>query len=158
LKLAILEKEFREDLYYRLNVAVIYSPPLRERREDIPSLVEYFMHRYGTELAGNPEPQIHADALECLQEMSWPGNVRELENVVRRALVSSHGIINLSDVQEAVAQDTESTVALPAAGQPLAAYISDLLKRVTRGEIEDAHARVTVAAERELYSHSGVRI
>ena len=83
LKLAILEKEFREDLYYRLNVAVIYSPPLRERREDIPNLVEYFMHRYGKELAGNSEPQIHADALECLQEMSWPGNVRKLENVVR---------------------------------------------------------------------------
>ena len=156
LKLAILEKEFREDLYYRLNVAVIYSPPLRERREDIPSLVEYFMHRYGTELAGNPEPQIHADALECLQEMSWPGNVRELENVVRRALVSSHGIISLSDVQEAIAQDTVSKAAvlLPAGDQPLATYVSELLAKVMRNEMEDAHARVTTAAEREVYGQA----
>ena len=156
LKLAILEKEFREDLYYRLNVAVIQVPPLRERREDIPSLVDYFMHRYGTELAGNPEPQIHADALECLQEMSWPGNVRELENVVRRALVSSHGIISLSDVQEAIAQDTvaKSAAPLPAGDQPLAAYVSDLLAKVMRSEMEDAHARVTATAERELYSQA----
>ena len=156
LKLAILEKEFREDLYYRLNVAVIYSPPLRERREDIPSLVEHFMHRYGTELLNNPEPQIHADALECLQGMSWPGNVRELENVVRRALVSSHGIISLNDVQEAIAQDTvaKSAAPLPAGDQPLAAYVSDLLAKVMRGEMEDAHVRVTAAAERELYSQA----
>src|SRR5207253_4292977 len=142
-----LEKEFREDLYYRLNVAVMYSPPLRERREDIPSLVEYFMHRYGTELAGNPEPQIHVDALECLQEMSWPGNVRELENVVRRALVSSHGIISLNDIQTAIAQDTISKTPAPAVAgdQPLAAYVSEILGKVMRNEIEDAHARVTIA-------------
>jgi len=156
LKLAILKKEFREDLYYRLNVAVIHSPPLRERWEDIPSLVDHFMQRYGAELVGNPEPQIHADALECLQEMSWPGNVRELENVVRRALVSSHGIISLNDVQEAIAQDTisKSLAPLPAGDQPLAAYVSDLLGKVMRSEIEDAQARVTVAAERELYTQA----
>jgi len=156
LKLAILEEEFREDLYYRLNVAVIQVPPLRDRREDIPSLVEYFMHRYGTDLVGNPEPQIHADARKCLEEMSWPGNVRELENVVRRALVSSHGIISLSDVQEAIAQDTvaKSAAPLPAGDQPLASYVSDLLAKVMRSEVEDAHARVTAAAERELYSQA----
>ena len=156
LKLAILKKEFREDLYYRLNVAVIQSPPLRERREDIPSLVEHFMQRYGAELVSNPEPQIHAEALECLQEMSWPGNVRELENVVRRALVSSHGFISLNDVQAAIAQDTVSkTPAPPPVGdQPLAAYVSEILGKVMRNEIEDAHARVTIAAERELYSQA----
>jgi DNA-binding NtrC family response regulator len=156
LKLAILQNEFREDLYYRLNVAVIHSPPLRERREDIPSLVEYFMHRYGTELVGNPEPQIHTDALSCLQEMAWPGNVRELENVVRRALVSSHGIIGFNDVQEAIAQDTlaESAALLPSGDQSLAAYISDLLAKVMRSEVEDALTRVTTAAERELYSQA----
>jgi DNA-binding NtrC family response regulator len=156
LKLAILEKEFREDLYYRLNVAVIHTPPLRERREDIPSLVECFMHRYGKELAGNPEPQIHADALECLQEMSWPGNVRELENVVRRALVSSHGIISLNDVQEAVAQDTLEHGAAPLLNgdQSLTAYVADLLAKVMLGQSQDAHARVTAAAERELFGQA----
>jgi DNA-binding NtrC family response regulator len=155
LKLAILEKEFREDLYYRLNVAVIYLPPLRERREDIPSLVDYFMHRYGLELAGSSAPQIYEDARQCLQEMSWPGNVRELENVIRRALVSSHGIINLSDIQEAIAQDTAAkSAALPAGDQPFAAYVSGLLAMVMSGEVEDAHARVVAAAERELYSQA----
>jgi transcriptional regulator with GAF, ATPase, and Fis domain len=157
LKLAILEKEFREDLYYRLNVAVIQVPPLRERREDIPSLVDYFMHRYGTELVSYTEPQIHADALQCLQEMSWPGNVRELENVVRRALVSSHGIISFNDVQEAIAQDTtvaKAAAPLPSVDQPLAAFVSDLLAKVMCSEMEDAHARVTVAAERELYGQA----
>jgi DNA-binding NtrC family response regulator len=156
LKLAILEKEFREDLYYRLNVAVIYSPPLRERREDIPALVEYFMHRYGTELVKNPEPQIHADALQCLQEMSWPGNVRELENVIRRVLVSSHGIITLNDVQEAIAQDTLAAMVapLPAANQPLTAYVSELLAKAMSSELEDAQIRLTATAERELYSQA----
>jgi len=114
------------------------------------------MHRYGKELAGNQEPQIHADALECLQEMSWPGNVRELENVVRRALVASHGIISLRDVQEAIAQDTaiKSAAVLPAGGQPLAGYVSELLAKVMGGELEDAHARVIAAAERELFDQA----
>jgi DNA-binding NtrC family response regulator len=156
LKLAILEKEFREDLYYRLNVAVIYSPPLRERREDIPALVEYFMRRYGMELVKNPEPQIHADALQCLQEMSWPGNVRELENVVRRVLVSSHGIVNLNDVQEAIAQDTQAALVapLPAANQPLTAYVCDLLAKAMRGGLGDAHTQLSTTAEREIYSQA----
>jgi DNA-binding NtrC family response regulator len=156
LKLAILEKEFREDLYYRLNVAVIHVPPLRERREDIPSLVEYFMRRYGSELADAQEPKIHADALECLQWMSWPGNVRELENVVRRALVTSHGIISLSALQEAIPQDTlrQLNAPLPDADRTIAAYVSDLLARVLRGEIECAQSRMIATAERELYGQA----
>jgi len=150
-----MEKEFREDLYYRLNVAVIYTPPLRERRGDIPALVECFMHRYGPELVDNAEPQIHDDALEWLQGMSWPGNVRELENVVRRALVSSHGIISSDDVQEAIAQDAVANAALHSPeGQPLGAYVSELLAKVVDGKMEDAHARVTEATERELYGQA----
>jgi DNA-binding NtrC family response regulator len=155
LRLATLEKEFREDLFYRLNVAVIYLPPLRERREDIPALVEYFLLRYGPDLAGIPEPKIHEDAVECLQEMSWPGNVRELENVIRRALVSSHGIITLGDVQEALAHDAFAKSSVPdPVGQTLAGQVSDVLARVMRGDLEDAHARVIAAAERELYSQA----
>ena len=156
LKLAILEKEFREDLYYRLNVAVIHLPPLRDRREDIPSLVEYFMHRHGLETVGAAEPRIHPDALEFLQGMSWPGNVRELENVVRRALISSHGIINLADAQEAISQDTPDTVAVPfaPADKSIAAYVSDVLANVMQGTMTDAAARVNFRTERELYSQA----
>jgi DNA-binding NtrC family response regulator len=88
--------------------------------------------------------------------MSWPGNVRELENVVRRALVTSHGIINLSDLQEAIAQDTlaQLTAPLPNADQTIAAYVSDLLARVLRGEIDYAQSRMIATAERELYGQA----
>ena len=156
LKRAIREKQFREDLYYRLDVAVIHLPPLREHQEDIPSLVESFMHQYGPELTSTPEPKIHADALKYLQEVSWPGNVRELENVVRRALVSSHGVISLSDVQEAITQDVvaKSPAPIPSEDQALTAYVFDLLAKVMRDETGDAHVRLVAASERELYSQA----
>ena len=80
LETAIREKQFREDLYYRLNVVAITLPPLRQRREDIPELVRYFLGKHGPEL-GNASPSIHPEAVEFLQSQSWPGNVRELENV-----------------------------------------------------------------------------
>jgi len=137
-------------------VAVIHLPPLRERREDIPSLVDCFMHRHGAESGGAIEPKIQADALEWLQGMSWPGNVRELENVVRRALMSSHGIINLSDVQEAISQDASdpTVVALVPRDQTISVYVSEILAKVMQGEMTDAHARVTLQTERELYSQA----
>src|SRR5258706_6922753 len=92
LKLAILEKEFREDLYYRLNVAVIRLPPLRERREDIPTLVEWFMHRYRPALTRRPEPPIYAAGPPWHRTLSWPGNRRALEHTGRSALASSLGL------------------------------------------------------------------
>lgn len=90
LKRAIQEKRFREDLYYRLNVISIHVPPLRERREDIPLLVETFIRKHS--LALNREPvRIAASAMRLLTEYDWPGNVRELENVIERALVIGKG-------------------------------------------------------------------
>ncbi len=84
------EGRFREDLYYRLNVAPIYLPPLRERREDIPQLVAHFLNVYNEE---NDRYVVHIEprALVALQEYSWPGNVRELQNYVERAVVMAHG-------------------------------------------------------------------
>jgi DNA-binding NtrC family response regulator len=81
---------FREDLYYRLNVVPIYLPPLRERRDDIPALVRYFLERYCEENRRDP-PEVPAAVLQRLQQYDWPGNVRELENYVERAVVLSHG-------------------------------------------------------------------
>jgi DNA-binding NtrC family response regulator len=82
--------------------------------------------------------------------------VRELENIVRRALMSSHGIINLSDVQEAISQDTADPTSVPFVprDQPIGAYISGVLEKVKEGELQDAHARVTLRIERELYSQA----
>lgn len=80
---------FREDLYYRLNVYPIRVPALRERSEDIPALVNFFLKKYGESFG--VEKGINSDALEYLQAQQWPGNIRELENVVQRLIVSSRG-------------------------------------------------------------------
>ncbi|HEX2436659.1 MAG TPA: sigma-54 dependent transcriptional regulator [Methylomirabilota bacterium] len=85
------EGRFREDLFYRLNVVALHLPPLRERRRDIPLLVEHFLAKYTAELG---ECGVAPDALDRLVGHDWPGNVRELENVVQRAMVmASSGVI-----------------------------------------------------------------
>jgi DNA-binding NtrC family response regulator len=92
------EGRFQEDLYYRLNVIPLAMPSLRDRREDIPALVEYFIKRHA-ERAGKRVTGIAPDALALLSEAPWPGNVRELENTLERAVVlSSQPIIQVRDV------------------------------------------------------------
>ncbi len=81
---------FREDLFYRLNVVRLTIPPLRDRREDIPLLVDFFCKRYGME-SGREGIRIGAEALEKLKHYEWPGNVRELENTIQRAAALSAG-------------------------------------------------------------------
>src|SRR5436190_7857051 len=88
LKQLVDEGGFREDLYYRLNVINIQLPPLRERTEDIPALVEFFTKKYCEE-NGKPLYRFGSEALKVLMDYYWPGNVRELENVVERAVVLS---------------------------------------------------------------------
>src|SRR5436309_2819723 len=83
---AIAAGSFRNDLFYRLNVFPIELPPLRERKEDIPILVNYFVNRYA-QRAGRKIDTIQKKSLEALQEYSWPGNVRELQNVIERSLI-----------------------------------------------------------------------
>jgi len=86
LQKAIAAGTFREDLFYRLNVFPIHIPPLRERREDIPMLVEYFIDRFARK-AGKNIRSIDKQSLELLESYSWPGNIRELQNVVERSVV-----------------------------------------------------------------------
>jgi DNA-binding NtrC family response regulator len=92
LEKAVEDKGFREDLYYRLNVFPIQIPPLRERREDIPLLVEYFISRYCLELK-TAQKDISKDALNILTNYRWKGNVRELENTLERAIILCDGDI-----------------------------------------------------------------
>jgi two-component system response regulator PilR (NtrC family) len=84
------EQRFREDLYYRLHVITVQLPPLRERKEDIPLLVQHFLNKYGEE-NGKPGLELKPAVLDVLLEYDWPGNVRELENVIERAAVLSTG-------------------------------------------------------------------
>jgi formate hydrogenlyase transcriptional activator len=83
-------QRFREDLYYRLNVFPIYLPPLRERREDIPALVQSFVHNCARQMRKNV-PAISAATMQQLTTYSWPGNVRELQNVIERAVILATG-------------------------------------------------------------------
>ena len=102
---AIKLGQFREDLYYRLNVITINIPPLRERREDIRELVHYFIKKYSDETLKNIRG-IDKKALKLLEDYSWPGNVRQLENCIRRAVVLCKGVtIGVDDLE--LEPDTE---------------------------------------------------
>jgi len=90
LETLIKESKFREDLYYRLNAITIAIPPLRERKEDIAQLAQYFVIKYAKELS-KEMTKISPEALSILQNYDWPGNVRELENVIKKAVVLGHG-------------------------------------------------------------------
>lgn len=86
----IKDRSFREDLFYRLSVIPIYLPPLRERPEDIPKLVDIFLHRYAMEMK-KPVPELSPAALTKLQNFSWPGNIRDLRNFIERLMASYSG-------------------------------------------------------------------
>jgi formate hydrogenlyase transcriptional activator len=86
----ILEKEFRSDLYYRLNVVPIFLPPLRKRPDDIPLLVQHFVKRFARKV-GKTIDMISSDTMEALRRYPWPGNIRELENIIERAVILSPG-------------------------------------------------------------------
>jgi two-component system nitrogen regulation response regulator GlnG len=94
LETLIRDGRFREDLYYRLNVVTLTLPPLRERIEDVPFLVDHFLAKYEGELG---ERALAAEALERLMSYSWPGNVRELENVIQHAMVMASGGVILPE-------------------------------------------------------------
>jgi transcriptional regulator with GAF, ATPase, and Fis domain len=82
--------KFREDLFYRLNVFPLRVPPLRERKEDIPLLVEHFVQKFAAKM-GRPVEKVPLSVIQNLERYSWPGNIRELENVIERAVILSGG-------------------------------------------------------------------
>jgi DNA-binding NtrC family response regulator len=150
LEAAMASKEFRDDLFYRLSVAVITLPPLRERAADIPALVQYFLRRYGAEL-GAPEASIHPQAVQLLSEQPWPGNIRELENAVRKALLLARGYaIGTTEIHQAL----NASPARLTSGSPVAAYVAELLAAASRGESENVRADLFETTDRELFSQA----
>ena len=104
IKNLIDEKKFREDLYYRLKVIEISLPSMRERREDIEALAEYFLEKY----ANGQVYSISAAALETLMRYEWPGNVRELENVIQRCIVlAKSNLIEVNDLPPEITEDDD---------------------------------------------------
>jgi DNA-binding NtrC family response regulator len=142
---AVQEGEFREDLYYRLNVVTVPLPPLRERRQDIPALVEHFLHR------GGRAASITSKALTILSEYHWPGNVRELENTIERALVlAREGIVTENEVELRPVQSKPE--AGWAAQAPLEAgwqtNLAELEKSLVERALRHAEGNKSKAAER----------
>ncbi|MFH1245706.1 MAG: sigma-54 dependent transcriptional regulator [Candidatus Omnitrophota bacterium] len=107
LKKAVKEGAFREDLYYRLNVVPIELSPLRERKEDIPLLVKFFLEKYKKEICTKAE-KFSPEVINILTDYSWPGNIRELENMVERILtLTNHSIIQPEDLPSYISAKTE---------------------------------------------------
>jgi two-component system, NtrC family, nitrogen regulation response regulator NtrX len=129
----ISEGRFREDLYYRLNVIPLHVPPLRERREDIPMLVQHFAERAAREAVLRPR-RFSTEAVETLQRMDWPGNVRELRNTVERLMILASG-------ETVAAPDVELLVAGVARAGALSA---ELLSCGTFAEFKEAAERAYI--------------
>ena len=136
----VAQGNFRQDLYYRLNVIRIVLPPLRERREDIPPLVEHFLARFSSEMGKNVAG-LTADALRALSNYPFPGNVRELENVVERAVALARGrVIGLGDlpaeVSGAAAGPTQTLLTLPEEGLNLDDVLAEAERRLLLESLE----------------------
>jgi len=128
----VREGRFREDLFYRINVVQIWLPPLRERREDIPELAEYFLARFAAR-AGIAVPRLSAEALDALVHHHWPGNVRELENVTQRAVqFGTDGIVTpellmIGDRREAPGEARDSRPRFVTLREKMDEYVQEVL-------------------------------
>jgi two-component system response regulator AtoC len=112
LRQMVADGRFQEDLFYRLNVIPIHIPPLRERRDDIPALVEHFVTKHA-QRTGRRIERIDEGVLEALQHYDWPGNVRELENTIERAVVLSTGPVITARAISTLGAVTQQATGLP---------------------------------------------
>ncbi len=146
----IAKGEFREDLFYRINVIPILLPPLRQRREDIPLLVDFFLSKYSQQM-DLPPHQISIDAMRLLEAYDWPGNVRELENLIERTLALSHGeLITTKDLPVQLLTPRRGQtefVSLPQEGLDLEAYLEDIRAQLMAQALERTGGVQTQAAE-----------
>ena len=138
LQTAIAEGKFREDLFYRLNVFPIEVPALRDRKDDIPLLVEYFVDRYATK-AGKKITGISKKSMELLQSCSWPGNIRELQNVIERSVIISDSE-NLT-IDESWVAGPEPLAA--AAAQPLSEKLAAQEREMIEAALAESNGRVS---------------
>jgi two-component system nitrogen regulation response regulator GlnG len=161
---AVQRKEFREDLFYRLNVVRLNLPPLRDRFTDIPLLVAYFMNKFRLKQPTGPS-QIADDAMAAIQRCRWPGNVRELENCIQRAMVLASGnTITLANLPEEITRgrngaptpgSTESKPSAAPAHPPESpadakATLSQAVETLFNFARNDKQFKLLPAAEREL--------
>ncbi len=152
--------EFREDLYYRLNVVPIVLPPLRERREDIPMLAKFFLKRYAEANKLPVIPELTPAVIETIQKHDWPGNVRELENAIERLVVlSDHGAL-LPEVLKLDRPRVQLRSAKSAGGAAISMDVPTLIKALVRAGAQSPlppgvklHRYLVGGFERELIEH-----
>jgi two-component system nitrogen regulation response regulator GlnG len=153
LEQAVAARQFREDLFYRLNVVRIHIPPLRERAEDIRLLVNYFLKKFAKDQPSPPR-SIAPAALKSLEKHHWPGNVRELENVIRRALVMAKGeAILVSELPAEVSGQGAAVSAgamTAAAGEGSAGDVMALARQLFQWARRDPKLKIIPMVEREL--------
>jgi two-component system nitrogen regulation response regulator GlnG len=153
LEQAVAARQFREDLFYRLNVVRIHLPPLRERRDDIRLLVNYFLQAFAKEQERAPK-SIAPGVIRALEKYHWPGNVRELENIIRRALVVAKGdAILLGDLPaEITGQGAAGSLPVPGAGAGERAVedVVRLARQLFAWARRDPKLKIIPAVEREL--------
>ena len=150
----IKDGRFREDLYYRLNVIPIHLPPLRNRREDIPLLVQRFLNKLGQEQdPPRSDIRVSQEAMRQLMALDWPGNIRQLENTIERIVVLTPGQsqIGISDLplelQETNEETTSSIVELPENGIDSQNYLRNLERDLIRQALERTEGNPTKAAK-----------
>ncbi len=148
----VADGTFREDLFYRLNVIPVQLPPLRERREDIPLLVQHFLQKLGAEQVPPRNVTMSQEALRQLMAFSWPGNVRQLENIVERALAFNHGrtqidLVDLGpEIQSVASAPDDGSVWFPAEGLDLERYIEGLELTMIKRSLERTQGNKVQAA------------
>jgi two-component system NtrC family response regulator len=145
----IREQRFREDLYYRLNVVSLFLPPLRDRKEDIPILLDHFLKKFG-KANGKEDLEISREARDLLLRYNYPGNIRELENLVERAVVLCRGrLITTREVPFHLKDGVgEGGAPLPPADLPLTDRLDALEKTLIQQALEAAEGVQTRAAEK----------
>ena len=153
LEAAVAAKQFREDLFYRLNVVRIHIPPLRERRDDIALLVNYFLEKIAREHEHAPK-SVATSVIKMLEKYHWPGNVRELENAIRRAHVMAKSDAILSgDLPPEISGLVGGSPAAPAVGVASDAATADaavLARQLFQWAKRDPKLKIISAVEREL--------
>jgi DNA-binding NtrC family response regulator len=142
----VQQQKFREDLYYRINVIYLKVPPLRERKEDIPPLVDSFIQQYAA-LNAKKIRGIAKDALEALVQYNWPGNIRELKNIVERMIVLSSGeLLTLEQIPDDIRQGRPQTSG--AASLDGISKITDAEKELIQKALQETRGNKSTAAEK----------
>jgi DNA-binding NtrC family response regulator len=159
----VAANEFRQDLFYRINVMDVHLPPLRDHAEDIPLLAQHFMRRY-SKMYRRPAEAIESAAMKSLANYDWPGNVRELENVIQRAVILAEGTcIRLADLPEAF---QESNAGIEFLEDEFSASFEGMIReyriKLVNEAIQECNGNKTLAAQRlsisRAYLHRLIRV